>query len=409
MHREKPRPHGGLLLEASPLALALPDAAIGPDICFVHVAAVVPVLAAIHGSVVTVLRIGATTAVLSAIACAISGDWGAAHSPAALGTVVLVTLCSAWAARRRLRTAHRLSDVETVAEAAQSVILQAPPPRVGRVNTAASYVSAARAADIGGDFYAVEPIRGGVRAIIGDVQGKGLEAVRTAAIVLVSFREAAATTGDLETVGRRVECALNRRREGEEFVTAVLSELRDEGTLFTLNYGHPAPLLIRRDGTGECLQPPAPALPLGLGAVLGESVTPVLGRTRLGSRDRILFYTDGLSEARDAGGTFYAVENGIGLLAHDGLDHGLERLRTSLHQHVRGELEDDSALLLLEVAPSPETTLGLRRPEAALRFPGDHPDRGGAPAAGFSLLPVFVEGGPDCGVCPASACPSRSS
>ncbi|QWQ43929.1 serine/threonine-protein phosphatase [Streptomyces sp. YPW6] len=409
MHPGKPWSKAGLLLEAAPFVLVLLDAVVGPDICFLHLAAVLPALAAINGSVATVLRIGAISAALSVITCGLSGDWSTADSRAALGAVVLVTFCSAWAARRRLRTAHRLSAVETVAEAAQGVILQPPPPRVGRVNAAASYVSAARAADIGGDFYAVEPVRGGVRVIVGDVQGKGLEAVRTAATVLASFREAASTTRDLEDVGRRVECALTRRREGEEFATAVLSELRDDGTLLTVNYGHPDPLVIRRGGAAECLSPPARALPLGLGAVLGASAAPVLGRSRLGSRDRILFYTDGLSEARDADGAFYPVAESAGLLARDRLDRSLGLLRESLHRHAHGDLEDDSALLLLEADPAPAAEPRRGHRDGAPRHPERHPDRGETAPGRPSPLPVLAVGGPDCEVCPALDCPSRSA
>ncbi len=41
-----------------------------------------------------------------------------------------------------------------------------------------------------------------------------------------------------------------------------------------LNYGHPAPMLVRRDGTADFPEPPAYALPLGLGAHGGEGPKP---------------------------------------------------------------------------------------------------------------------------------------
>ncbi|MGC5412740.1 SpoIIE family protein phosphatase, partial [Streptomyces sp. DT225] len=94
----------------------------------------------------------------------------------------------------------------------------------------------------------VESCPDGVRLVVGDVQGKGLETVRCASVVLTAFREAAPGAGQLADVGRRIEAALERRTDGQRFVTSVLAQIGQDGGLLVLNHGHPPPLLLPRDG-----------------------------------------------------------------------------------------------------------------------------------------------------------------
>ena len=130
---------------------------------------------------------------------------------------------------------------------------------------AVSYTSAVAEARIGGDLYEVVAPPDGVRVIVGDVQGKGLEAVETAALVLGAFREAAHNEPDLQRVGARIERAVDRELQGEKFVTAVLAEVSGDRRVTLLNYGHPAPVVVRPDGTVHFAAPPRNPLPLGLG------------------------------------------------------------------------------------------------------------------------------------------------
>lgn len=68
-----------------------------------------------------------------------------------------------------------------MAEVAQRVLLRPVPRRAGHLRAAVSYTSAMAEARIGGDLYEVVTGPSGVRVIVGDVQGKGLEAVETSA------------------------------------------------------------------------------------------------------------------------------------------------------------------------------------------------------------------------------------
>ena len=70
---------------------------------------------------------------------------------------------------------------------------------------------------------------GAVRLLVGDVRGKGLASVRTATVVLGEFRAAASDVDDLAEVARLIDRRLRPYLGEEDFVTAVLAEISDDG------------------------------------------------------------------------------------------------------------------------------------------------------------------------------------
>ena len=240
----------------------------------------------------------------------------------------------------------RLASVTRVAEAAQHAILAQPPSRIGPVHLAARYVSAAAEALIGGDLYEVVRRPGAVRLLIGDVRGKGLEAVRTATGALGEFRAAAADLDALDDVATQVDRRLRDYLGDEDFVTAVMAEVRDDGSYDLACCGHPTPLLIT--GHSITAAPVTPTLPLGLGA------RPTLSRGRLATGDRLLLFTDGLVEARDPDRHFVDLEHVVQPLGSgDDLGAALDDVLAALRVAVGGALGDDLALLAVEWQPAP--------------------------------------------------------
>jgi serine phosphatase RsbU (regulator of sigma subunit) len=234
----------------------------------------------------------------------------------------------------------RLAIVTRVAEAAQHAILATLPPRLGAVALSARYVSATAEALVGGDLYEVVGRDAAVRLLVGDVRGKGLEAVRMATVVLGEFRAAAADIDDLAEVAVQIDRRLRRYLGDEDFVTAILAEITDDGELTLVNCGHPQALLA---SGGRVEQIPTPAsLPLGLGA----SPQAVTGRMREG--DRLLLYTDGIIEARDADRHFVDLRTVVGALTGGDLDEVLDRVLVSLRRSVGAALGDDLALVVAE-------------------------------------------------------------
>jgi hypothetical protein len=259
-----------------------------------------------------------------------------------IGFVVLATGIGGAVGAIRQRQADRFATLSKLASVAQGAVLRPIGPQIGPLAIAARYISASAAADIGGDLYEALDTPYGVRMIIGDVRGKGLEAVRLASIVLGSYRHVAYERADLRAVVADLDRAVARSVGDEDFVTAALVEERG-GTLTIVNCGHPPPLLLRR---GEVIQldPPAPAPPLGFMPVVRPRVE------RLEPGDRLLFYTDGLAEARREGEFFPTAERAWRLLGHGTVGDGLASLESALVEWVRGQLDDDIALVLMEYA-----------------------------------------------------------
>jgi len=253
----------------------------------------------------------------------------------------VATVVSGVVARVRVEREGRLRAVTRVAEVAQRALLGGVPPALGSLRLAVLYASASAEASIGGDFYEALETPYGVRLLVGDVRGKGLDAVRLAGVVMGSFRVAAQERPNLVEVAAALDRAVARAIGPEDFVTAVLVQVRTDGSAVVVNCGHPAPLLVRAGRATE-LDPPEPASPLGLDPL------PEPLRLRLALGDRILLYTDGASEAR-AGGAFFPLQaaTAFALVSAD-LDAGLEALWAELQRHVAGQLHDDVALLLVE-------------------------------------------------------------
>ncbi|MDH6135884.1 hypothetical protein P3T37_005301 [Kitasatospora sp. MAA4] len=267
-------------------------------------------------------------------------------------TYVSLTLFSAYVAKIRMRRAAAFAAVSSVAEAAQRALLRQPGPEVGQLRLSARYASAADEARIGGDLYSALDTGAATRVVIGDVRGKGLEAVQTAAVVLGAFREAAYDEAGLRGVAARIEASVERHVPDGEFTTALFAEFRGPGVVELLQYGHVPPLRVRKDGETTVLEAPDPWVPLGLGRLAPGKPQSWDQPFEVG--DVMVLCTDGVVEARQrTSGAFYPLEERVGaLVAGCGdsgadLDAALARLYADLLQHTGGELRDDALLLLL--------------------------------------------------------------
>jgi serine phosphatase RsbU (regulator of sigma subunit)/anti-sigma regulatory factor (Ser/Thr protein kinase) len=306
------------------------------------------------------LRVVRSLGMTSALAVPVRGQTGV------IGTITMVhatsgrhfdledlTLAEDLARRAgaAVETAHafrdqstRLEDVLRVAEAAQHAILAVPPAQVGSYALGAHYISAAAEALVGGDLYEITQRPGAVRLLIGDVRGKGLEAIRIATIVLGEFRAAAADLDDLTRVARQIDRRVRSYLGDEDFVTALIADLNDDGTYTLVNCGHPAPLLAAAAGGLSELQSPV-SVPLGLG------VDPVSVTGVLQPDDRLLLFTDGLIEARETSGGFVDLMKMTAPLVSAPFDTVLDEVVGRVQEATGGPLADDLALLIAEYRP----------------------------------------------------------
>src|SRR6266542_3986537 len=291
---------------------------------YIGLLAAAPFLAAAFSSWREVLAVGAVATVLGVLFGLLSGASPMAPIMVNIGGVVLATGIGAAVGAIRERQAERLATLSQLADVAQGAVLRPIEPQIGPLAVAARYISASAAANIGGDLYEALDTPYGVRMIIGDVKGQGLDAVRLASIVLGSYRHVAYERADLRAIVADLDRAVARSLGEEDFVTAALVEERG-GTLTIVNCGHPSP-------------------PLGFMPVVRPRVE------RLEPGDRLLFYTDGLAEARRDGEFFPTAERAWGLLGHGTVADGLKSLESALVEWVDGQLVDDIALVLMEYA-----------------------------------------------------------
>jgi hypothetical protein len=278
--------------------------------------------------------------------------WDSPQQLVRIADVVLVSVAAVVVAAVRVRREEAHERVAAIAEVAQRAVLPKLPERVAQVATGARYLSAAEDTVVGGDLYDCYVFDGQVRFLIGDVRGKGIQAVEQAARVIRAFRQAAARQADLPAVAADMSGYLEPFFGVEEFVTAALVDVSEPDTLRLVSCGHPPALLVRVGGRGELVEAP-PGLPLGLPTWLGADDADYSETTVAWSPgDRLLLYTDGLSEARNEDGEFLPLLPLAGLLQSATVDRALDALLTAVADHVPGgELSDDLAVILLEHTP----------------------------------------------------------
>jgi hypothetical protein len=258
--------------------------------------------------------------------------------------LVLIGLFAILNASTRRTAQRRLGQVRAVARVAQSALLRPIPATVGRLRLAARYVSASAESRVGGDV--LEVVRGTpTRWVVGDTRGKGLPAVQIAHVVTTSFRDACAQPGvSLAEVARTVDGSVRRSAEDEDFVTAVFAEFDPAGWLSLVNCGHPPPLRVAANGHLHALSPDVHTTPLGL------DPRPVASTFTVEPGDRVVFFTDGLLEARDAHGRFFRLEDHRDVLALPDVDAVADALLARLRRHAVRRLDDDVALLVVEIS-----------------------------------------------------------
>jgi phosphoserine phosphatase RsbU/P len=268
---------------------------------------------------------------------------------ARVGVVCIISGMAVVVAGMRRRREERLARMTAIAQATHLALLPPLPPQLTGISIAARYLSATREASVGGDLYEVMPTGHGIRVIIGDVRGNGLEAVRLAGQVLSAFRRSAVAAPTMEQVAREVGQAIGPHLGEEDFVTAVLAQIAPTGRLTIVNCGHHPPLLGHR-GELQPLTDGKPALPLGL----EDDFCAFTAAWSPG--DRLLLYTDGLVESRDAHGNFLPEDQITTALTAPDCDQALDALMTAAHRHTGGHSHDDIALLLLEHGASPPSS-----------------------------------------------------
>jgi serine/threonine protein phosphatase PrpC len=215
--------------------------------------------------------------------------------------------------------------------------------------------------EVAGDTldYAVGPHTAHVA--IFDGMGHGLRSAQLAALAVSAYRNARRGNQGLTGTARFVDEAVTAAFDGDAFLTGQLAEVdTDSATLSWVNAGHPDPLLLRDSRLVKELHA-EPVLPIGLGG-LADRAEPHVGSETLEPSDLVLFYSDGVVEARSPAGEFFGVDRLVELVTRH-LAAGLppaetmRRVIRSLLDHQEGQLDDDASLLLVQYLPPRPATM----------------------------------------------------
>jgi hypothetical protein len=206
---------------------------------------------------------------------------------------------------------------------------------------------------LGGDAFDYDISESTVKVAVFDAAGHDLGAGLTVASALSAYRSARHNGGgllpQLESVD---EAVIERSRTGEDFVTGVLAELDlRSGKLRYILAGHPPPLLLRQGRLVKRLEDGRRPF-LGIGHYEDRGI----GTETLEAGDWLLFYTDGITEARDREGRFFGEDRLVDFLRREIMaghpaPETVRRLSRAIMKHQGGELQDDATVLLLQWTP----------------------------------------------------------
>lgn len=200
---------------------------------------------------------------------------------------------------------------------------------------------------IGGDSFDYALNHGRLDFAIVDAMGHGMSAVLMAAAAINGFRNVRREGGTLTSAYEKVDRVLIDHFGDSRYVTGQLGTLdTDSGLLRWINAGHPLPLLVRNGSFAGPL-PCKPSMPMGLGGTIVE-----LAEVTLQKGDRVLFYTDGITESRSTTEAFgearladYLVRATLDRVP---VSETVRRLSANVLTFVEHGLKDDATMFLVE-------------------------------------------------------------
>jgi len=241
----------------------------------------------------------------------------------------------------------RIEDELKIARTIQQGLLPAALPAVGWFRAAGSSIPSTQ---VGGDYFDVRQVSPDVwAAVVADVSGKGVSSALLASLLQGSFLMASADPWHVESIMTRLNSFLLERTQGEKYATIFYCTIDASGLLSYANAGHPAPFLVSADGRIRKLH--TSGMPVGM--LEGTPFETVQAQLEPG--DKVVIYSDGLTEAENPDGAFFDTERlRVCLRDHAGSD--ALAMHTALRAAVDrfaegGAMRDDVTALVIEYSP----------------------------------------------------------
>ena len=205
------------------------------------------------------------------------------------------------------------------------------------------------AQSVGGDYYDVLAFDEATLGLcIADVAGKGLPAALLMSNLQAAVRGLASPSLPPDGLCARLNSLVWHNTGSDRFITFFYAQLDGPARLLSYsNAGHNAPILLHRDGSHERLR--------AGGGVLGifPNQKFAVGAAQLAPGDRVLLFTDGVTEACDAAGEEFGEARLLRLLReHRSASASLlqKTILASASEFSRGHWHDDATLLVLAVS-----------------------------------------------------------
>jgi len=246
---------------------------------------------------------------------------------------------------QQVRSSQRISEFQR--QDAQQLQTRIVPQRHLQAGGVEIFGDSIPADVVGGDYFGVwQPALDALHFCVADVSGKGTPGAIIAAMLYASVSTLSSSSNSPELILGQVETIL-RNQLGEGHYVTMFYGVLDLKTqvLQYVNAGHCPPLLRRSDGTMRSLAPTRPVLGLALDAAFRSE------RLHLIARDRLLLYTDGVSEAANDAGEEFGTER-LAAMLNDNVATLPERWRAimeSVRDHAGGQFSDDATLLLISL------------------------------------------------------------
>lgn len=199
---------------------------------------------------------------------------------------------------------------------------------------------------VGGDYFDVLPFDGETMGLcIADVAGKGLPAALLMSNLQAAVRGLASASLPPNELCARLNSLLCRNMASDRFITFFYAQLDGPArTLRYVNAGHNPPIVLHQDGSHHRLQDG--------GGVLGvfPNQSFALGTMRLETGDRVVLFTDGVTEAGNIDGEEFGEERLVHLLQENrrvGAKEIQKRILEAAGEFSRNNWHDDATLLVL--------------------------------------------------------------
>lgn len=245
------------------------------------------------------------------------------------------------------RAKQRLEEELNIARQIQTELLPSKLPAEGWFRAAGSSLPSHQ---VGGDYFDVRQLDSRTWfTVVADVSGKGVSSALLASLLQGAFLRACVDPAQIKDTMARVNRYLIERTRGEKYATVFYSTFDAQGRLEWANAGHCTPILLHRDGRMRTLE--TTGMPLGM----LEEADWAVENVQLEPGDKLVMYSDGLTEAESSDNQFFGVPRLRELLrghATEACDVLHKAVLDSVERYTEGSvLSDDITLVVVEYQP----------------------------------------------------------